>query len=107
MGMHGQADVRTTPVCAGLRETNPVLRALYAQATTGLYDHLGVRATAMMSASIEIAVSVLGSGRRQLEQTMSGLVLLHELVTTCWPRSHAYMRNIVQVRSFLACIRPL
>ena len=80
----------------GLRETNLSIRAAYVRAVTSLYDHLGSRALANMGPAIEMAVSVLGSGKQQIEQTLSGLGLLETIATTCWPRTHAYLREIVQ-----------
>ena len=38
----------------------------------------------------------MGSGKQQIEQTLSGLGLLETIATTCWPRTHAYVREIVQ-----------
>jgi len=80
----------------GLRETNLVRRGVFAEALAQLYDHLGARAVVHMGAGIAIAISVLGCGRAHSALTLRGLGLLAAIVTTCWPRTHAYMRDIVQ-----------
>ena len=97
--LHGGAEPSRVLVLLlehGLRETNLSIRAAYVRAVTCLYDHLGSRALANMGPAIEMAVSVLGSGKQQIEQTLNGLGLLETIATTCWPRTHAYVREIVQ-----------
>jgi hypothetical protein len=80
----------------GLRESTPTLRCLFADAVARLFDHLAARAAYLLGAGVELGVSVLESAGLDGERTICGLRLLAILVTTCWPRAHAYMRDVLQ-----------
>ncbi len=81
----------------GLRETTGGLRALIAQAVSRLFHHLGAHAVSLMGPTSQLGLSLLSSGPAHVAETLSGLALLSAIVTNCWPRTHAYMRDIVQV----------
>jgi hypothetical protein len=89
----------------GLRETTGGLRALIAQAVSRLYHHLGAHAVSLMGPTSQLGLSLLASGPAHVAETLSGLALLSAIVTNCWPRTHAYMRDIVQV-SVLPAMLP-
>eukprot|EP00802_Teleaulax_amphioxeia_P002964 Tamp_02967.p1 GENE.Tamp_02967~~Tamp_02967.p1 ORF type:complete len:929 (+),score=134.48 Tamp_02967:174-2789(+) len=80
----------------GLRETAGVMRALVARAVTRLYHHLGAHAVSLMGPASQLGLSLLATGKAHAAETLSGLALLSAIVTSCWPRTHAYMRDIVQ-----------
>ena len=87
----------------GLRETTGGLRALIAQAVSRLYHHLGAHAVSLMGPAVQLGLSLLTSGPAHVAETLSGLALLSAIVTNCWPRTHAYMRDIVQVSVLPTC----
>jgi hypothetical protein len=89
----------------GLRETAGVMRALVARAVTRLYHHLGAHAVSLMGPASQLGLSLLATGKAHAAETLSGLALLSAIVTSCWPRTHAYMRDIVQVP--LSCLPVL